>query len=250
MAKILLATLGEAHGVITTMVDALADESATGHGHNRPMPEDYVDQVVLLCVNRSETDDILNWLRAQFDPNGYYAQLKGTPIPIEVCTTRDGDLTDQSSNFRFWKMACRKVQELSQSGDELLISLAGGRKSMSALLMAGAFIFAPQSARLYHLIVKFSDPHDDKDFQDYSAFERWSSLDEGDPLRERVIHPPSEARYLIPFPPYLCGLAGCSLQTRVEGLLTREFSSGMPLSELAQQVLIGSPPTITPAEVR
>ncbi|NSW58074.1 MAG: hypothetical protein HPY44_18875 [Armatimonadetes bacterium] len=185
---ILVATLGKSPGVVTTTIDALyergyetqmvhclalprAGVTRVGNELFRTEEDPRVDAIERMLFNRA-TDDNAWTQRYPWNPELHW----------HVLNIERPDLVDSDDHFRFFQGCARVLADVeTQVGEngELTgwLSLAGGRKSMSALAHTASFFFAP-SLRLCHVTVT----HDYQETHDH----HW--------------HPPSGERTFIELP--------------------------------------------------
>lgn len=216
--RVLIATLGQAPGTVTGMLDALAEADGG--------PKVYMDEVVTLYTRDTKSFPMQwysSWEEALVDYTSHPSQVRvlcqqlGPPQPgvaeekvyghyervwgkapkfdprVGYLQDRDGqgveDITNNWHNFLFLELAYQTISERRKAGHEVYVSLAGGRKTMSALLYL-AVQFSEGVTDGYHLIV--SD-----EIEWMSGIEQWGERPLGEKLR--ILHPGEEST-LVPIP--------------------------------------------------
>lgn len=154
MANVFLASLGESPAIIPAMYD------------------------VLIHKKNIQIDRI-----AVFYPNGGYVTL-GYELVKEVfshdiarldilqdCELKPRDVNSEEDALNFLKTLYQTLETHQQSGDVVYLSLAGGRKSMSAL-MAWVAPFFPCVQGLFHII----DPRKGHEFPSVQKLYSWDDM--------------------------------------------------------------------------
>src|SRR5579884_507914 len=168
---VLIATLGESPAVVPAMYDLLTQREGLTIGRvNVLYPEEEEEE------NTGRAYDLVREALEELDSK---KRLRGWPLPFK----------DANS----WKNACKFLKDLFQLLEEqdanarVCLSLAGGRKSMAAL-MAWVAPFFPCVKKLYHVL----DPDEDH----FPSLEELESMPHT--LRERVLRPgPEQLKRLI-----------------------------------------------------
>ncbi|MGB1251999.1 MAG: CRISPR-associated ring nuclease, partial [Candidatus Promineifilaceae bacterium] len=126
MANILIASLGNSPVVVTAMVQQL-EQQANLH----------IDAVYLLYTNDSLADVGADFIEAAL------------ACPVHKRPLLLADVNSFANTMQFLNQANALLQECRQ--DDVYLSIAGGRKSMSVMLAMMAQ-FYPNVRKLYHLI--------------------------------------------------------------------------------------------------
>ncbi len=172
-ALVLVASLGRSPGVVTGTVDALIDEG------KRPRR-----------VYIAATSDPLIWgkcvplLEKEFSKR--YSDIK---LETEHICIRRNDIYDEQDNAEFMRKVAVVVGRECSRGNDVYLSLAGGRKTMSAAMVLIGQLYGARA--ILHLLV---DPELEKN----GEIRKLNELPEDE--RELVLHPPAERRRLIEFP--------------------------------------------------
>jgi CRISPR-associated Csx14 family protein len=176
-SNILIASLGESPAVISAMYDLLTEQEKLS-----------IDRLVVLCPDGDDVKRAYKLVQRTLPELASEGRL--------MC--KELRLKDACS----WKDTCEFLKELymllrlhQEKGDTVYLSLAGGRKSMSAL-MAWMVPFFPCVERLYHVI--------DKDEQTASGSHFFLPVDDIDSLPndkfDYVMHPPAGKLRLVKIP--------------------------------------------------
>lgn len=170
---VLIASLGRAPGVITGTVDALND---TGRKPSR--------------VYLATTSDSIIWgkciplLREEFRERYPGVDLRDG----EICIRRS-DICDEEDNAEFArKVGCVIAREV-RAGNDMYISLAGGRKTMSAIMALLGQLYGVRS--ILHILTDLELERDG---------EVTRLLELPTDRRQLILHPPAEKRRLVEFP--------------------------------------------------
>ena len=131
--NILLATLGTAPAVITEAVDLLREEGIRIDGISLFLTQDSdVQDSFALLAQHLPTHDQISWI---------------TPVQIGVYT----DIDSTQAAAEFLQVASQHLKTLRDAGYRVYVSIAGGRKAMSALLALAVQFFGAE--RLFHIWV-------------------------------------------------------------------------------------------------
>lgn len=130
-SKLLIATLGTAPAVITEAIDLLAEQGV------RP------DGVILLMTQDTDVRESFNLLAQHLPAHDRIMRIE--PVPIRAYT----DITTSEAAVEFMQEACRILKTYRDNGDRLFVSIAGGRKVMSALLALAVQFYGAE--RLFHI---------------------------------------------------------------------------------------------------
>src|SRR5579883_366336 len=173
---VLIASLGESPVVVTAMFDLLTTEE-------KQQEIGEIKQVVVLRPRpKGNGDDI----GLGYDLIAEALQEKCLLLP-ELLPFEDANGEDES--FDFLKHLCRLLDRYQKSGDTVYLSLAGGRKNMSALMALLVPLF-PCVKKLYHVL--------DTDEKQFKSTEAIISLSDAD--RKAYMHPPLDRLKLIDIP--------------------------------------------------
>ena len=161
--KLLLATLGTTPAVITEAIDLLAEQNIHVDGVQLLMTQDAdVQECYELLVQHLPTHDGISWV---------------DPVPIAAY----GDVDTPEAAVEFMQKACRILKTYRDAGYCLFVSIAGGRKAMSALLALAVQFYGAE--RLFHVWV----PPWIEEEGDISKLRPWRDFPER--LNE-ALHPP------------------------------------------------------------
>ena len=136
MRKILIATLGETPQVVTEAIDALKEIKGIE-----------INEVVTVSTKGWKVDIAQELLREDIDRN------YGNKIVYYNRPTDFEDVDDQWANIGFMKIVCSVL--LHYKGSERYVSIAGGRKTMSALMTLAVQMYGANG--LYHVLVDEKD---------------------------------------------------------------------------------------------
>ncbi len=171
---VLIASLGRAPGVITGTMDALIEQ---GKKPGRVYLATTSDQLIW--------DGCIPLIREEFHKHYPNVELRTE----EACIKSD-DIYDEEDNAEFMrKVAAIMHKEIIASGNEVYLSLAGGRKTMSAAMVLLGQLYGVKS--VLHLLV-------DPELESKGMIKRLAELPEEE--KRLVLHPPAESRRLIEFP--------------------------------------------------
>ncbi|HEY65182.1 MAG TPA: CRISPR-associated protein Csx14 [Caldilineae bacterium] len=164
--KLLIATLGTTPAVITEAVDLLTEQGVRPDGvqllltQDRDVQEGYE----LLAQHLPDHDDI-TWVE-----------------PVSIAAY--GDVDSSEAAVEFMQVACALLRTFRDAGHRLFVSIAGGRKAMSALLALAVQFYGAE--RLFHVWV----PPWIEEEGDISKLCQWKDF----PKRlNEVLHPSLEA---------------------------------------------------------
>ncbi|MBW2071442.1 MAG: CRISPR-associated protein Csx14 [Deltaproteobacteria bacterium] len=176
--KLLIATLGTAPAVITEAIDLLTEQNV------RP------DGVQLLTTMDSDVQESCNLLLEHLPAHDGIAWVD--PVPIAAY----GDMDTPDAAVEFMQVACRLLKTYRDAGYRLFVSIAGGRKAMSALLALGVQFYGAE--RLFHVWVppwieaegEITNLRKWKDFPDKINEALHPSLDVEESDRPRIVDLP------------------------------------------------------------
>lgn len=175
MAHVLVATLGDSPIVVTSMYDLLTERE------KQP-----VDRVIIIY------------------PGGYYRDLgrniiedslkecsiDSYPLPFE-------DAYDEKACFAFLSQLFAILKNCQQQGDMVYLSLAGGRKNMSAIMALIAPFFRRSLKGLYHVI----DRYESTSKTSFKTIQELEELYTGDTARcLDAMHPKLDGLELVSIP--------------------------------------------------
>lgn len=146
MSNVLIATLGESPIVITTMFDKLAEQEGIA-----------IDRVVIVYPQGEYVEDACAMVEEVL------------PVACDLIALPFEDANGKAESFQFLHELYQQLSQREQQRDDVYLSLAGGRKNMSALLALLAPLF-PCIKGLYHILdlddQYFLDIIDLNDYQD------------------------------------------------------------------------------------
>lgn len=172
MKKVLISTLGETPSVITESLDVLKDKGIK------------IDEVVLLTTMDSDTEESLNLLYEHI--REYY----GISNIYSEQTKAYNDIDNENSLMEFMENACKTLKKYRDMDSEIYVSIAGGRKTMSALMTLAVQIYGAKE--LFHVIVTDSELEKKSNIGYLRSF----------PKDERVkfLHPPKDIIKIVRMP--------------------------------------------------
>lgn len=131
--RLLIATLGTSPAVITEAIDLLAEQGVRIDGVSLLMTQDPdVKEACELLSEHLPVHNKINWID-----------------PIPVASYVDAD--NREVAVEFMQEACQVLKRYRDAGNEVFVSIAGGRKVMSALLALAAQFYGAH--RLFHIWV-------------------------------------------------------------------------------------------------
>jgi len=131
--KLLIATLGDSPAVVTEAIDLLTEQNC------RP------DGVILLRTEDTDVRDAYELLA------NHLPQHDGLTWVISVPIGQYEDVDTPEAAVEFMQEACRILKTHRDAGHRLFVSIAGGRKAMSALLALAVQFYGAE--RLFHIWV-------------------------------------------------------------------------------------------------
>ncbi len=165
MSNILVASLGKSPIVVTAMYKLLRERE------NIP-----VDSIMVLYP---EGDDV-QWGYVMIEE-----ALNGK-CPLNCLTLRFKDINGESESYEFLQLLVLQLQAYQRQDDSVYLSLAGGRKNMSAL-MALVVPFFPCVKRLYH-VLDVDEVNNDGDVHHFKSVTQL--LDFSEAMRKEAFFPP------------------------------------------------------------
>ena len=164
MKKVLISSIGEAPGVITGTIDLLEEDGIQ------------IEEVYVIGTEDFDVQKCMNFL-AKWIPARYQNRVKFIPDWI---SKRDVD--DQESNIEFMQKACQLLRLFRYRNWDVYLSLAGGRKTMSAIMTIAAQSYNAKA--LCHIII----PPWIEENGHITKIEDFQSRGEQDRINE-VLHP-------------------------------------------------------------
>lgn len=175
MEQVLIATLGDSPIVVTSMYYLLTEQK------NQP-----IDRVIIIY------------------PEGYYRTLGRNVIedtlgvcPVDSYPLPFEDAYDEKACFAFLSQLFAILKNCQQQGDMVHLSLAGGRKNMSALMALIAPFFHRSLKGLYHVI----DTYESTSKTSFKTIQELEDLYTGDTARcIAAMHPNLDNLALVSIP--------------------------------------------------
>ena len=172
MANVLIATLGESPIVVTSMVHALKNQKNL-----------IIDELHVIYP-RGDKDIDFGYDLLREHLNGTCTVSKSTlPFP---------DVNSHEASIEFLRILSESIQTHEDVGDHVYLSLAGGRKNMSALMAATCQFFECVRG-LYHILDKYENDTTKQNFHSLEAL-----ID--DPKRSKKLSPPANELILVEIP--------------------------------------------------
>jgi CRISPR-associated protein Csx14 len=175
MRKVLVGTLGDSPGVVTEAIDKLKEEGIE------------IDEVVLLTTKDNDTKESAKLLSAHL-PKYYENKLHVSDIR-GVDTYFDID--SQESLLDFMQNACEVLRTLKKRNLGTYVCIAGGRKTMSALMALAVQIYGAKS--LFHVI------SDDPDLEQKGKISELRNIRDERKINE-ILHPDPAIIKLVKLP--------------------------------------------------
>ncbi len=135
MKKVLLATLGESPAVVTEAIDRLREDGIR------------IDYVVILTTKDTYAQDALDLLLGHL-PDYYKNQISIWPWHISDSIY---DINTDDAALEFMTQACSALRDYRKKGWDVYVCIAGGRKTMSALLALAVQFYGANM--LFHVLV-------------------------------------------------------------------------------------------------
>ncbi len=174
MATVLIASLGDSPVVVTAMFDLLKREKKG------------IDRLEVLYPGESIAllgyDDLI---RKSLE---HECEMEGIPLDSE-------DVSGEDAAYEFLHKLYRQLSIHQKNEDAIYLSLAGGRKSMAALMALLAPLF-PCVRGLYHIL----DEDEGKKEDHFLSTEQLYKARLEDVDKQRLLFPPHERVKLIPIP--------------------------------------------------
>jgi CRISPR-associated Csx14 family protein len=199
---VLIASLGDSPVIVSSMYNLLREQE-----------ELTIDRVTVLLPNDEEVQHAYELVKEAL-PNSKELQLRPELL----------DFSDADS----WENACIFLQRLyrlldnyQRQGDSVYLSLAGGRKSMAAL-MAWVVPFFPCVKKLYHVIDK-----EEEQFRSAYQIEMQSSS-----RRAQLMHPDLNQLFLVEIPFERGKQISEKFHTQLDSSLPKDY-------EVAEAIIVG-----------
>lgn len=172
MKKILIATLGESPAVITEAIDCLKQRGIE------------LSELVLLTTKDTFARDSLGLLHnhiPEFYGNSPY-------IADSRITEAYYDIDSREAVVDFMGHACEVLKSYRKRQYEIYVSIAGGRKTMSALMTLAVQFYGAKE--LFHVLV------DDPELEEKGSITRLKSISD----KHQILHPNPNLIRLVPIP--------------------------------------------------
>lgn len=173
MANILLATLGESPIVVTAMYQLLTEQE-----HKQ------IDKVIVLCPKGELVQFGYGLIE---DVLKATCEVKQEPLDCD-------DVNGEAESYTFLHVLYSLLSRLQDDDDIVYLSLAGGRKNMSALMAVLVPLF-PCVRGLYHVIDRDEHLHERQTFRSLEKLYNAS-----DSARHKYFSPSLERLILVPIP--------------------------------------------------
>jgi CRISPR-associated Csx14 family protein len=174
---VLVASLGDSPAVVTAMVDLLYEQTEKSEVGQ-------INKVVVLCPK----GDTIKWSYDLVEDG-----LQGK-CQVECCLLPFDDANGEEESFKFLRVLYQLLAQHQALGDVVYLSLAGGRKNMSALMALLVPLF-PCVKKLYHVIDLDEDTRKRNFVPIEEMIEKFSE-DE----RKSLLHPNTSRLRLIDIP--------------------------------------------------
>lgn len=168
--KILVASLGEAPAVVTETINKIEEEERI-----------QFDEVITISTSGSATRESIDMLCKEIAEH-YTKRITYIPDYIKAL-----DIDTEEDNLDFMKKVCEWLKRYKK--DDVYISLAGGRKTMSAIMVLAAQIYGARM--LCHVI---AEPYTESQ-GNIETLERLTPEE-----RKNIFHPKSEDVILVRLP--------------------------------------------------
>jgi CRISPR-associated protein (TIGR02584 family) len=179
--KTLVSLLGNSPGTVTGTYYALYEDP------DRELP----DRLVIVTTRTRETERCLDMISERFR---HPADHEPDSPQLEIVRVPTDDLTDQESTALFQGEIARVLREQRQISDnEIWLSIAGGRKSMSALAAIAAQIIGVD--KMIHLYVD----HETEQQCDINQLLQYPER------KDRCLHPDKSRYTLVDVPVFIQG---------------------------------------------
>lgn len=172
--NVLIATLGESPIVVTSMVHALQTQKNLT-----------IDELHVIHPDEEIIDEGYKLIKEHLDGK---CDVTRSILPFP-------DVNSYETSIEFRRVLSNSIQTYEASGDDVYLSLAGGRKNMSALMAATCQFFKCVRG-LYHILDKYENDSDKQNF--YSIEALWLEFEESE--RREKLNPPADELILVEIP--------------------------------------------------
>lgn len=169
--NILISSLGESPAVVTETVDVLEREERIK-----------IQRVVTIGTSQHEVQESQRVLHEEFN------RFDGGRIAYIPCGIESQDLLTEKDHLEFLNLVATSLRDYQFA--EVYLSLAGGRKTMSAVMTIAAQIYGAKM--LCHVVPL------DEELERLGEIRMWSSLPHEE--QQRVLHPPADKVRLVHLP--------------------------------------------------
>lgn len=160
--NVLIATLGETPSVVTEALDFLRENNVS------------INEVVLLTTIDANAEASANFLTNYVNSN-YGISTYSVYPQVKIYE----DIDSEEAVLEFMKLACGQLRDMRKRGENVYVSIAGGRKTMSALMTLAVQIYGAKEQ--FHIIV------DDPELEEKSKINKLMHLRNED--KKKVLHP-------------------------------------------------------------
>ncbi len=191
MAHILIATLGESPIVVTSLVNLLQ------HGvPEQDLAPIELDQVILLYPQGHEQIQYGIELIQQYCRCSCIT-LEALSFKCQEETQYEPDIRNEDDCYTFLRHLQRVLERTQKAQDKVYLSLAGGRKSMSALMgLLSSFYNHIQG--VFHILDRYEDDPNNKRFYPLEKL-IFHNIDHADEM-QNIMNPPAEDLNVIQLP--------------------------------------------------
>jgi len=137
MKTVLISSLGESPGVVTGTLDAIMKREKIT-----------INKIVMLHtakrIIQKSVDEILLPEIREYYRGKITEEPKNYSIPYL-------DVNSEESNLAFFELACQQIAQHRKEGYEIYLDIAGGRKTMSALVVVAAELIGIKA--IYHFLI-------------------------------------------------------------------------------------------------
>ena len=173
MPNILLATLGESPIVVTAMYQLLTEQE-----------QKHIDKVIVLCPQGELVQYGYELIEDVLKDR---CEIEQEQLPLD-------DVNGEAESYTFLRMLYHLLSGLQNEGHVVYLSLAGGRKNMSALMAVLVPLF-PCVQGLYHVIDRDEQSHERPTFRSIENLYNVS-----DSARHRFFSPSLDRLILVDIP--------------------------------------------------
>ncbi len=226
--KVLIASLGESPGIVTSAVDALKKEGVT------------INKVITISTQNAKTCQKDRKGNVYIAPGGFVELLKNefengeNPINYIYDCIGSSDIESKADCEDFLKLAVDYIIKY-QKDHNIYICVSGGRKSMAVLLTIAAQFFG--FTKVFNIAI--TDHKEQKYIEDNGS----NLLSLNGENRKRILHPESAEIVALP----ICNLSSFS-KTELKGK-NNIFDSIFKYCEEIQNRLDRDIPEVDPAKI-